>query len=48
MLSVAQSVAQLADQSAIQPAHLAEALHYRPRITPLVELLEPDQKREHE
>jgi len=47
MLSVAQSVAQLADQPAIQPAHLAEALHYRPRIAPLADLLEPDQEREH-
>jgi magnesium chelatase family protein len=42
MLSVARSIAQLADQSEIQPVHLAEALQYRPRIAPIVGLLEPE------
>jgi magnesium chelatase family protein len=52
MLAVAQSVAQLADQPHIHPAHLAEAIQYRSRITPIVELLEPrdpaEQAREEE
>jgi magnesium chelatase family protein len=43
MLAIAQSVAQLADQSAIHPAHLAEALQYRPRTAPIADLLEPGQ-----
>ena len=42
MLSVAQSIAQLADQSEIQPVHLAEALRYRSRIAPVADLLEPN------
>jgi hypothetical protein len=42
MLTVAQSVAQLADQPQILPAHLAEALQYRPRIAPIIDLLEPE------
>jgi hypothetical protein len=43
MLALAQSVAQLADQPHIHPAHLAEAIQYRPRIPRMVELLEPGQ-----
>jgi magnesium chelatase family protein len=46
LLSVAQSIAQLAGQTAIQPAHLAEALQYRPRFVPIRDLIEPDQMEE--
>jgi len=42
MLSVAQSIALLADQSELQPIYLPEALQYRSRIAPIVDLLEPD------
>jgi predicted ATPase with chaperone activity len=42
ILAVAQSVAQLAGASAIAPAHLAEAIQYRPRIHATPELLEPE------
>ena len=47
IIDVAQSVAQLAEQAAIQPAHLAEALHDRSRIAPMADLLEPDAAPEH-
>jgi hypothetical protein len=46
LVAVAQSVAQIADQPTIQPAHLAEAIQYRPRIAPPIDLLEPDAARE--
>jgi predicted ATPase with chaperone activity len=42
ILAVAQSIAQLAGASAIAPAHLAEALQYRPRLTASPQLLEPE------
>jgi predicted ATPase with chaperone activity len=41
-LSVAQSIAQLADVLTIGPAHLAEALQYRPRIAELPDVMEPE------
>jgi predicted ATPase with chaperone activity len=42
MLTVARSIAQLADVPAIAPAHLAEALQYRARITATSEVVEPE------
>ena len=41
-LAVAQSIAQLADVPSIGPAHLAEALQYRPRIAELPDVIEPE------
>jgi predicted ATPase with chaperone activity len=40
VLSVAQSIAQLANAPAIAPAHLAEALQYRPHIAATPEVME--------
>jgi predicted ATPase with chaperone activity len=42
MLTVAQSIAQLADVQAIGVVHLAEALQYHSRIAATPEVLEPE------
>lgn len=42
VLTVARSVAQLADVPAIGPVHLAEAVQYRARIAATPEVLEPE------
>jgi predicted ATPase with chaperone activity len=42
VLSVAQSIAQLADVRAIGPVQLAEALQYRSRIAAILDVIEPE------
>jgi predicted ATPase with chaperone activity len=44
LLCVAQSVAQLAGQTVVRPAHLAEALQDRLRFVPRGDLIEPDRE----